>query len=230
MVKWNQTFSTPRSVTGGGPQGGTAGILEYLSQTKGNLDFLEDDEAYKFIDDAGFIEVLNFITIGLSSHNSKFQIPSDMSVDDHFISSENLMTQQHLDSLSEWTDSHEMRLNCDKTKYMIFNFCHSAQFHTRIHLNNTLLDQVKETRLLGVTISDDLTWHSNTNKLVTRAYQRMLILRNLYTFNVSTQDMITIYILFIRSVVEQSCLVFINHCRGKTIFRTNTEMRTPYSI
>ena len=58
------------------------------------------------------------------------------------------------------------------------------------------------------TLRDDLTWHSNTKHLVTRAYQRMIILRNLYEFNVPIADMLKIYILFIRSVVEQSCVVW----------------------
>ena len=108
----------------------------------------------------------------------------------------------------EWTDSHEMRLNSDKTRYMIINFCHSLQFRTRLHIDTSLLEQVQETRLLGVILRDDLTWHSNTKHLVTRAYQRMIILRNLYEFNVPIEDMLKIYILFIRSVVEQSCVVW----------------------
>ena len=36
----------------------------------------------------------------------------------------------------------------------------------------------------------------------------MIILRNLYQFNVPVEDMIKIYILFIRSMVEQSCVVW----------------------
>ena len=91
---------------------------------------------------------------------------------------------------------------------MLINFCSSSQFRTGLQLNNNFLDHVKETTLLGVIISDDLSWSSNTNSLVKRAYQRMTILRNLYTFNVSDEDLVKIYILFIRSVVEQSCVVW----------------------
>ena len=49
---------------------------------------------------------------------------------------------------------------------------------------------------------------SETQNLVKKAYQRMIILRNLYQFNVPEDDMIKIYVLFIRSVVEQSCVVW----------------------
>ena len=207
-VKWNKTFSTPRAITGGSPQGGTAGILEYISQTKGNLGFLEDDEVYKFIDDASFLEVLNLVSIGLSSYHSKMQVPSDLSPEDLYLPPQNIQTQSHLNQISKWTDDHEMLLNSAKTKYMLINFCHSAQFQTRLFIKNTLLEQVRETKLLGVIISDDLSWHSNTKYLVSKAYKRMTILRNLYEFNVPRDDMIKIYILFIRSVVEQSSVIW----------------------
>ena len=101
-----------------------------------------------------------------------------------------------------------MKLNCEKTKYMIFNFCKSLQFQTRIQIDQSLLEQVHQMKLLGVIISDDLTWHKNTDYLVKRAYMRMTILRKLYEFKVNTKDLILIYILYIRSLVEQNCVVW----------------------
>ena len=100
-----------------------------------------------------------------------------------------------------------MMLNSDKTKYMVFNFIKSVKFQTRLSLNNSLLEEVRKTHLLDLLISDDLTWNKNTNTLVKRAYQQMAILRNLYEFKISVENMIGIYILFIRSVVEQTCVI-----------------------
>ena len=91
---------------------------------------------------------------------------------------------------------------------MIFNFCHFRQFQTRVSIDETLLEQVKETKLLGLIISDDLSWHSNTNNLVKKAYMRMNILRKLYDFNVPKAQLIQIYMLYIRSVTEQSSVVW----------------------
>ena len=63
VVKWNKNFSNALIVAGGGPQGGTAGgILEYLSQTSNNFNFVPQDEGFKFIDDATFVELLNFFS------------------------------------------------------------------------------------------------------------------------------------------------------------------------
>ena len=91
---------------------------------------------------------------------------------------------------------------------MLFNFCRSYQFKTRLTINNSLIEQVTQTRLLGVILSDDLTWHTNTNHLVKKAYTRMIILRRLSEFKVEKADMIKIYVLFIRVAIEQSSVVW----------------------
>ena len=78
---------------GGGPQGGTAGKVEYLSQTNGNLDFLNDDEGFKFIDDASFLEFFNLVSVGLTTYNNLQQIPSDISINSFYLPTENTFSQ-----------------------------------------------------------------------------------------------------------------------------------------
>ena len=101
-----------------------------------------------------------------------------------------------------------MLLNPKKSKYMIINFCNAYQFRTRLYIKNSLIEQVRQTRLLGVIISDDLTWSANTQHLIKRAYKRFVILRKLNEFNVNKRDMITIYILFFRCILKQSSVVW----------------------
>ena len=99
-------------------------------------------------------------------------------------------------------------LNDKKTKYTIVNFCKSKQFKTRLFINNSLIEQVSQTRLLGVILSEDLTWHANTQDLVKRAHKRMIMLRKLKEFRVKQKDMLLVYKLYIRSVIEQSSVVW----------------------
>ena len=196
-------------MSGGGPQGGTAGgILEYLSQSAGNLSFLTEYEGFKFIDDASMVELINLLLAGLACINPKVQVPSDMAVESSFLTPENSKTQTYLNTINEWTEVKEMKLNSSKTKYMIFNFCKSSNFQTRLYVQNNLFEQVRETKLLGVIITDDLKWHKNTKSLVKRANQRMIILHNLVNFNVPKEDSLQIYKLYIRSILEQSCVVW----------------------
>ena len=70
------------------------------------------------------------------------------------------------------------------------------------------LEIIHETKLLGVIVSDDLSWDKNTLSLVQRANARMRILHKLVAFDVPTSDLVLIYMLYIRSVLEQSCPVW----------------------
>ena len=70
------------------------------------------------------------------------------------------------------------------------------------------LKTINETKLLGVIVNDTLTWDSNTKFIVKRAIARVRLLHKLVEFSIPTEDLISIYILYIRSVLEQSCKVW----------------------
>merc|ERR1711942_649681 len=91
---------------------------------------------------------------------------------------------------------------------MVFNFAKNLKFNTRLSIDDVKLDQINETKLLGLRIRDDLSWKSNTNELTKRAYSRMMIIKKLIQFNVPLAELVQIYILYIRSVVEQSAVVW----------------------
>ena len=57
-------------------------------------------------------------------------------------------------------------------------------------------------------LTDDLKWHKNTESIVKKANQRMIILHNLVNFNVPKEDSLQIYKLYIHSILEQSCVVW----------------------
>ena len=91
---------------------------------------------------------------------------------------------------------------------MLINFTRNYQFSTRIELEDTPIQEITECKLLGVIIQNDLSFKKNTQSLIKKAYARMIILEKLYEFNMPVEEMINIYILFIRSVLEQSCVVW----------------------
>jgi len=101
-----------------------------------------------------------------------------------------------------------MMINTDKTKYMIINFAKNYQFSTRLSVDGKLIEKISQARLLGLVLEDNLSWQANTNHIVRQAYKRMSILQNLYSFSVPLQDLVEIYILYIRSVIENSAVVW----------------------
>ena len=107
-----------------------------------------------------------------------------------------------------FTDEKKMRLNQKKSKAIIFNFTNNYQFSTRLYMQGELLEIVQSTKLLGTVISSDLTWWENTNYLTRKGYQRLELIRRLYQFKVPTIDLVAIYTLYVRSMLEFSCCVW----------------------
>ena len=75
-------------------------------------------------------------------------------------------------------------------------------------MNQELLEIVNETTILGLIISNDLTWKKNTEYLVQKANKRMIIIRNLIQFPIPRKDLVLIYCQYIRVILESNCVVW----------------------
>ena len=73
---------------------------------------------------------------------------------------------------------------------------------------NTKVEMVKETSLLGTIITDQLTWDRITEELTKKGYKRMQLLNAAANFTRNRQDLKNIYLTFIRSILEQSAVVW----------------------
>ena len=208
QVKWHGIISTLRDMAGGGPQGCHLGQLEYSSQSNDSGACVASEDRFKFVDDMSLLEVINLITIGITSYNFRNHVASDISTDQKFLPPQNCSSQSYLDSVQQWTDSKLMELNQKKTKAIIFNFTYNYQFSTRLYIQETLLEIVNQTKLLGTIITSDLTWWENTNYITRKAYSRLEILRRLCPFSISTNDLVLIYTLYVRSMLEFNCCVW----------------------
>ena len=217
VVKWNGELSKEINLNGGGPQGGYFGILEYLTQSNSSANCVKPDSRFKFMDDLTILEKINLILIGMTSYNSKFQVPNDMNESNLYIPSENLKSQTYLNEIEKWTQNQKMELNENKTKVMIFNFTRKKQFSTRLTLNNKIIETIKETKLLGTIITDNLKWNKNTKFICKKAYARMQLLQKIRSFTSNIKDLIHIYKTFVRSVAEQSCVVWNSSLTRKNI-------------
>ena len=209
-VKWNGVTSSERRLVGGGPQGATFGIWEYLVQSNDNAACVDPDYRFKFVDDLTVLEKVNLLLIGLASFNCHQSVPSDIPSHNQFIPAENLQSQEYLRKIQEWTERQKMVLNQKKTKVMLFNFTEKYKFTTRLQLNNANLEVVEQAKLLGVIITNDLKWDENTAYLVKRAYARMELLRKVAAFTRSVEEKKNIYVLYVRSILEQSSVVWHN--------------------
>ena len=63
------------------------------------------------------------------------------------------MSQKYVDQISQWTIDQKSMLNEEKSKVMIINFLKNYHFSTRIKMNGSLLEIVKETKIVGLILS-----------------------------------------------------------------------------
>ena len=75
------------------------------------------------------------------------------------------------------------------------------KFTTDISHSPGNLEVIEETKL-------DLKWHKKTEYLVKKANARMILLHNISEFSANVEDMVTIYVSYIRSILEQACTVW----------------------
>ena len=86
------------------------GILEYLSLSNNNTEYISIKEKFQFIDDLTILEKVNLLCIGLSSFNFKRNIASDIIQNGYYLHQENL-TQTNMNNIFEWTKPNQMLLN-----------------------------------------------------------------------------------------------------------------------
>ena len=115
-VKWHGCYYVPKDIHGGGPQGATLGLLEYQSQSNNSYDCVGVEDRFKLVDDLTILEIVNLVTVGITSLNLKQQIPNDLPVHNQYIPAENLKSKEWLDTINEWTVNQKMMLNTKKTK------------------------------------------------------------------------------------------------------------------
>ena len=82
------------------------------------------------------------------------------------------------------------------------------QFTTGLSVNNTNIEVVNETKLLGTYFTSDLKWNKNTIEIVKKAYKSMPLLNRAAAFSSNTNDLKKIYLTYIQSVLDQSAVVW----------------------
>ena len=91
---------------------------------------------------------------------------------------------------------------------MLFNTSKKNDFTPALHLDDEILEVTEELKLLGVNITDDLKWNSNTKYITSKAYSRLWILRRLKNLGASNAELVDCYIKQARSILEYCSVVW----------------------
>ena len=153
--------------------------------------------------------MLEFVCLSglLVEYNVHSHVPSDVGVDQLFLPPSEYAMQSYLEAISTWTTNNLMQLNEGKSNFMIFSRT-IQDFTTRLKLNDKKLDLLHETRLLGVIIQDNLKWDLNTEDICKRAFARVSMITKLKYVGVGDDDLLDVYCLFVRSLLEYCSVVW----------------------
>ena len=114
----------------------------------------------------------------LIEYNFLEHVACDVGVDQRFLSSQGLATQQNLDKIALWTEENLMQLKESKTNYILLTRA-NEEFATRLTVNNKLIERQEYVQLLGVWLQPDGGWGKQVRELCKKAYQRMSLLTKL---------------------------------------------------
>ena len=178
-----------------------------------NAECVDPDLRFKYVDDLTILELV-MLGMWLSEYNFKQHVASDIGIDEKFVAPENLTTQDNINSIADWTNTNLMKMNEDKSKYMVFSRS-ETEIATRLTLNHKTIDRIEEIKLVGVWLTTWLDWDKNTREICKKAYARLTMLTKLKYVGVDTEELVHIHILYIRSLLEYCSVVWHSTLTGE---------------
>ena len=87
-----------------------------------------------------------------------------------------------------------MKINLDKSKEMLISFMQDLEFRNtvpRLTIDGNEIDYEQHAKLLGVTISSDLTWNKHVENIVAKAGKRVYMLYQLKRAGIGQHYLVT---------------------------------------
>ena len=241
VVRYRGAESEPQPLPSGGPQGDTLTMILFLvlvsdsaldpapplppNAEPGDVNCvpapppgieMEDEIRLKYQDDLSMGEVINLKT----QLNRKLDQSGPMNFHERNgleLLSSNSKIQQRLHDLEKYVVDHNMKVNIKKSKVFPVNFSRKYDFVPELFYNSNSLEVTYQTKLLGVIWTSICEWDENTKYLTKKANSRLYFLRRLKNLGASSETLKTVYILFIRSILEYCAPLWAGNLTQKSV-------------
>ena len=180
-VKIGGAVSRPGYTNGDVPRGTLSGRKHFLI----HINDLRTPPIYKYVDDSTIFEICNQSRVSVIQYSANI--------------------------IAQWSSDNDMRINTSKTNEMVICLCKYRTYVESlpyIDINGTDIERVTQAKVLGVTISSDLSRNAHVDEIVAKAGKRVCIIYQLKRAGINQIDLVRIYVSVIRPVVEYACPIW----------------------
>jgi len=114
---------------------------------------------------------------------------------------------QYVESLSTWAQTNKMIINRSKSKEMILGSL-AKQSILFLTVQSDVIERVTTFKLLGVTLTNDLSWEAHVNSICAKVAPRLYYLTQLRRAGLSSDELSYFYLMVFRPVLKYGCAVW----------------------
>ena len=212
VLTFHNTKSCQKYLPGGGPQGAFLGGLIFMIKYNGA--FLRPPiprpirgpvlkskaQTVKYVDDGAIAVSIDLKQCLQADSSEPFNYHERTG---HVLPAENNLLQYYLHDTEKFTADNKMIINKQKTKVLSFIKSKKFDFPPELSFTDgTKIECITKTKLVGVILTDNLSWHENTLYICQKARQKLWILRRLVKLNLNQDILFDVYAKEVRSILE----------------------------
>jgi len=129
-------------------------------------------------------------------------------------------------TLNKWLRANQLSLNFNKTNYVHFTTTRNMSVNLKIGFNNNFITNSSNTKFLGVTMNDTLSWNNRIDLIIQKLSKACYIIRNAKPYK-SASSLKVIYYAFFHSVMSYRIIFWENSSHSSIILRIQTKAIGP---
>ena len=109
---------------------------------------------------------------------------------------------------TQWSEENRLQLHPDKCEELRISFSQEPVALDQVKVNGKEVELVDRAKLLGVTISNNLTWNAHIKQVIKKARKRLYYLVQLKRTRLPVEDIVLFYTSCVRSVMDYAVQAF----------------------